>query len=358
MSRLPRLADITPARDAQCPRVSVIFAARDEAEKLSGALATILAQDYVKYEVVGVNDRSQDATPQILDQFASTSKLLKVVHVAELPAGWLGKPHALQRGYEQASGDWLLFTDADVRFAPDLLRRAIAVAQESGWDHLTLLAGMDMDGFWESVAITYLAVGFTLGVEPWLASAPSSQRYAGVGAFQLVRRQVYEAIGTHKRLAMEVLEDMKLGKLVKQGGFRSGVGMAGEAVRVRWQAGLRNIIRGTTKNFFAASSYSVARIAGQITQLLAFSVLPFAALPWATGKARIFAMIAALIPLVAHYRMARSLRVSPLYALTHPLGGIIFGYMLLRSTVVTLWRGGVVWRDTFYPLKQLKRGMV
>jgi glycosyltransferase involved in cell wall biosynthesis len=347
-----------PVADKECPSISILFAARNEAENLPAALATLLAQDYPRYEVVAVDDRSEDATPQILDQFARTHKNLKVVHVAALPPGWLGKPHALQQGYEHASGEWLVFTDADVHFAPDVLRRAIAVARSKDWHHLTLLVQFDMAGFWESVTLTFFGLGFNLGVEPWQASRPESRRYVGVGAFQLVRRDVYEAIGTHRRLAMEVVDDMKLGKLVKQRSFRSGVGIAEQRVRLRWQVGLRNIIRGTTKNFFAAAGYSVGLIASQVSQLLVFSVVPFAALPFSGGMARVFAMIAVLVALALHAGVAWNSRVSPLYALTHPLGALIFCYMLLRSTVVTLWRRGVVWRDTFYPLAELRRGMV
>lgn len=358
IGQLPRLADAQPPADPDCPSISILFAARNEAEKLPAAVATLLAQNYPHYEVVAVDDRSGDATPQILDEFARTHENLKVVHVASLPRGWLGKPHGLQQAYEHSSGEWLIFTDADVRFDPDVLRRAIAMARARAFDHLTLLGQVDMMGFWETVTLTYFVLGFSLGVEAWRASRPGSRRYVGVGSFQLVQRDVYEAIGTHRRLAMEVVDDMKLGKLVKQGGFRSGAGLAEDAVRLRWQAGLGNIIRGTTKNFFAAASYRLSVVACQMGGLLVFSVLPFAALPFVHGMARGFALAAMLIALAVHGSVAWINRVSPLYALTHPLGALIFCYMLLRSTAVTLWQKGIVWRDTFYPLGDLKRGMV
>ena len=358
IGQLPRLADAQPPADSDCPSISILFAARNEAEELPAAVATLLAQDYPRYEVVAADDRSTDATPQILGEFARTHKNLKLVHVPSLPPGWLGKPYGLQQAYEHSSGEWLIFTDADVRFAPEVLRRAIAMARARAFDHLTLLGRVDMMGFWETVALTYFVLGFSLGVEAWRASRPGSRRYIGVGSFQLVRRDVYEAIGTHRRLAMEVIDDMKLGKLVKQGGFRSGVGLAEDAVRLRWQAGLGNIIRGTTKNFFAAASYRLGVVACQVGGLVVFSVLPFVAVPFVHGMAREFALAVLLIALAVHGSVAWINRVSPLYALTHPLGALIFCYMLLRSTAVTLWQKGIIWRDTFYPLKDLKRGMV
>ncbi len=218
------------------PLISVIFAARDEAEKLSAALATLLAQDYPRFEVVAVNDRSRDQTPAILHEFERAHQNLKVIDVAELPPGWLGKPHALVAGFERSQGEWLVFTDADVHFAPDVLRRAVGLATQQKWDHMSLLTAIEMRGFWEITAISYFALGFVFGNEPWLASNPRSRRYVGVGAFQLVRRDAYEKSGGHRRLRMDVIEDMKLGKLIKIAGCRSGVAVAHDMVRVRWHS--------------------------------------------------------------------------------------------------------------------------
>jgi glycosyltransferase involved in cell wall biosynthesis len=358
MRRLPHIADVEPSPETDCPRVSVIFAARDEAEMLPAALESLLGQDYSDYEVIAADDRSEDATGQILDEFARQHDRLKIVHVAELPEGWLGKPHGLYRAYERSSGNWLVFTDADVHFAPDLLRRAVALAKEMRWDHLTLLGALELRGFWEKTGTVYFGVGFLFGVEPWQVRNPRSRRYMGAGYFQLVRRSTYEAIGTHRRLALEIVDDMKLGKLIKLGGFSSGVAVAHERVRLRWHKGLRGIIRGVTKNFFAVSNYSILRVSGDVLSILALSVLPFLGVVFAHGLSRVFAGIAALGAIAIHTWCARNYRIGWYYGLTHPLGGLIFCYMLLRSTVVTLWRGGVVWRGTFYPLEQLKRGLV
>jgi glycosyltransferase involved in cell wall biosynthesis len=356
--RLPWLKDFAPAPDVECPRVSVLFAARDEEEKLRGAIETMVQLDYPALEIIAVDDRSRDATGQILDEFAGTHRLLKAVHVTELPAGWMGKPHALQRAYEASTGEWLLFTDADVRFQTDALRRAMALAKQKNLDHLTLLGDVDMHGFWEKVLITFFGLGFHLAADPGQVSNPKSSSYVGVGAFQLLRRKAYEASGTHRRLAMEVVDDMKLGKIVKLAGFRSGGAIAQDAVAVRWHAGLGNLVRGVTKNFFAGAGYSLGLVAVQLTGLVMMNVLPFVGVIFGHGWIRILAAIAVVIAVSFHAGVARVMRVSPLYALTHPIGALLFCYMLLRSTVVTLRQGGVTWRDTFYPLEELKRGSV
>ena len=356
--RLPWIKDFSPASDGDCPRISILFAARDEEEKLAAALATLMEIDYPNLEIVAVDDRSKDATGRILDEFAAAHPRLRVVHITQLPSGWLGKPHALQKAYEASAGDWLLFTDADVRFKPDVLRRAIALAKARNLDHLTLIGDVEMVGFWETVLMTFFGMAFHIATDPYRVSNPNSRAYIGVGAFQLLKRAAYEASGAHRRLAMEVVDDMKLGKIVKQAGFCSGAGIAQDFVVVRWHAGLGNLIRGVTKNFFASAGYNLGLVAAQVVGLMMMNLLPFVGVIFAHGWIRMFCAIAALIAVGFQAGVAIVMRVSPLYALTHPLGGLLFCYMLLRSTIVTLWRGGIIWRDTFYPLEDLKRGVV
>ena len=356
--QLPWIKDFAPAGDAACPRISLIFAARDEEEKLPAALATLVAIDYPYLEIIAVNDRSQDSTGRTLDEFACTHERLRVVHVQALPPGWLGKTHALQKGYECSTGDWLLFTDADVRFAQDVLRRAVTVVKERKLDHLTLFGDVEMVGFWEKVLITFFGLAFHIATDPYRVGNPNSWTYVGVGAFQLLKRSAYEAAGTHRRLAMEVVDDMKLGKIVKQAGFRSSVGLAQDAVVIRWHAGLGNLVRGVTKNFFAALGYNVGLVLLAAMAMLLLNVAPFIALFAGHGSIRILAAVAVVIAMCFHIGVDIVMRVSPLYALTHPIGAVLFCYMLLRSTAVTLWRGGVTWRGTFYPLEELKRGVV
>jgi Glycosyl transferase family 2 len=358
MSRLPWLSEVAAAASQEFPPVSIIFAARDEAEKLPAAIETMLAQDYPRFEVIAVNDRSTDQTPAILHGLERARANLKVLDIENLPAGWLGKPHALVAGYEKSHGEWLVFTDADVHFAPNVLRSAVALAAEQNWDHLTLLTAIEMSGFWETAAISYFGLGFVFGNEPWLASNPRSARYMGVGAFQLVRRAAYEKSGGHSRLRMDVIEDMKLGKLMKMAGVPSGVAVAQDMVSVRWHSGVHNVIRGVTKNMFAAVHYNAFFAAGAMILALMMSVLPFFGLVFATGWAQIFAGIAAGAAVLIHGGMVSSTKSSPLYGLTHPLGALLFCWMIGRSAAATLWRGGVTWRDTFYPLEDLRKGMV
>ena len=355
---MPSLEGATPLEDSRCPVVSILFAGRDESEKLPGAIETMLCLDYPNNEVIAVDDRSEDITGAILEAAARKNPRLKPVRVDSLPPGWLGKPHALQRAYEHSTGEWLVFTDADVHFAPDLLRRVVALAEEKGWEHMTLLAPPKSFTFGEKIVMTFFGIAFLMGTRPWKAYDPLSHGYTGVGAFQMIRRDAYVRAGTHKRLAMEVVDDMKLGKLAKGAGARSGIAKAVNAVSVHWHAGLGNTIRGTTKNFFAASGYRLWLTSVHVFGLLLMCVFPVAALVFARGWALGFAITAVGLALCAAGGVAIVFRESPLYALTYPAGALIFAWMLTRSTIVTLWQGGIVWRGTFYPLEDLKRGVV
>jgi cellulose synthase/poly-beta-1,6-N-acetylglucosamine synthase-like glycosyltransferase len=357
-ARLPWLKKCPPAADSDWPGIALIFAARDEQQKLPGALATLIAIDYPKLQIIAVDDRSTDATPRILDEFAATHDRLKVVHVRELPSGWLGKPHALQKAYEASTGEYLVFTDADVKFQPDALRRVIMLVRERNLDHLTLFGDVERSNFWDTLLLTFFGMGFQLATDSYQVSNPNSRSYAGIGAFQILKRSAYESLGTHRRLAMEVVDDMKLGKLVKRAGFRSGIAVAQDAVSVEWHLGMSNLVRGLEKNFFAAAQYSPLLVAGQILSLLIFNVLPFAGLLFGHGWLRIFSAIAVLIALGFHAGVDIVMRVSPLYCFTLPIGAVLFAFILFRSTVVTLRQRGIFWRGTFYSLDELRRGSV
>lgn len=357
MASIPSLTAVPPFAGPNYPRISILFAARDEAERMPQALASLLKLDYPDYEVIAVDDRSTDATGKILDEFAAKDARLKAIHVTDLPQGWLGKPHALATAYEKASGAWLVFTDADVTFTPDLIGRTLAVVEQERADHLTLLVRLDLRGFWEPTALGYLGACFAL-MRPWKTKEPKSKAYMGVGAFQMMRRTTYEAIGTHKRLAMEVVDDMKLGKLVKMGGFRSIVAPSEDLVHVRWQDGFGNIVKGMTKNMFAGMGFSAAMAMAVACNTLLLSVAPVLGVGFARGAAQIAAAVAVIAAMVFEALLMPRAKASRWFGVTHALGALVIVYIILRSMVVTLGRGGVVWRGTFYPLKELRRGQV
>ena len=238
--RLGSLRDVDIEQPPQTgwPRLSVVVPARNEATDIEEALRSLLAQDYPDLEVIAVDDRSEDGTGVILDRLATEHASLRVLHIAELPDGWLGKTHACHAGARLATGSFLLFTDADVRFAPDALRRAIAFATSKRLGHLVAWPQLIAPGFWERCFQATFAMFLNFKLRPWELHVPGSRGFVGMGAFNLVSRDSYAKVGGHEILAMEVVDDVKLGLVLRRSGIRQGSIAAGDLVRVPWARGL------------------------------------------------------------------------------------------------------------------------
>jgi glycosyltransferase involved in cell wall biosynthesis len=376
---MPSVADVSraewdrnPVSPSGNPRVSIIVPARNEEETIEPALNTLLALDYANYEVIAVNDRSTDRTGEIVDRISQTPGSLsprngqprrgrpqfRVIHHRELPSGWLGKTHAMWTAAKEATGEWLLFTDADVLFRPDALRRALAYAEAEGADHVVLFPQMIMKTPGEYMMIAFFQTMFVFGHRPWKVADPSTDDHMGVGAFNLVRRSVYEAVGTYSALRMEVLDDMKLGKLVKNSGFRQRNVFGANLISIRWARGAMGIVNNLTKNFFAILSYQWWRTVLSAFALAFLNLLPFLGVYLAHGWARLPYAIALASMLLIYVGMSWRSSVPPYYFLLHPIGSTLFVYTLLRSMLLTLWHDGVEWRGTKYPLEELRKGIV
>ena len=366
-----KIAEITrPEYDAvpldtsgRVPRVSIIVPARNEAEHIEAALLSLLKLDYPDYEVIAVDDRSEDATGAILDRLQSgwrerietLNHRLKVLHIHELPAGWMGKTHSMWQAGKHATGDWLLFTDADVVFRPDALRRAVVYGEGERADHVVLFPTMVMESVGERMMMAFFQSQFVFARRPWKVADPKSRDAIGVGAFNLIRREAYEQLGTYKRLRMAVLDDMRLGEIVKQEGRRQRVAFGRDLLRLRWVFGTRGMVENLTKNGFALLRFNTWFAALAVCGVLLVNVGPFVGAGLASGWARV-GFLTALVALVMVYvGMSWHSEISPRYAVLHPVGAMVFCYALVRSAVLTLAHGGVVWRGTLYPIAELRR---
>ncbi|HEV3305620.1 MAG TPA: glycosyltransferase family 2 protein [Candidatus Sulfotelmatobacter sp.] len=381
---MPSVADISrPEWDlrpvAGAPRVSIIVPARNEEGDIEQSLTRLLQLDYDNYEVIAVNDRSTDRTGEIMERVAGDKSLfdsgsresrfsqktretghpvLRVIHHRELPGGWLGKTHAMWTATNQASGDWLLFTDADVLFKADSVRRALAYAEAEKADHVVLFPQMIMKRPGEYMMIAFFQTMFVFGHRPWKVADPKSRDHMGVGAFNLVRRSVYEAVGTYEALRMEVLDDMKLGKVVKNAGFRQRNVFGGDLISIRWANGAMGVVNNLTKNFFAVLSFQWPRTLISAFGLAFLNLMPFVGVWLAHGWERVPYAVALGSMFLIYLGMSWRSGVPAYYFLLHPVSTALFIYTLLRSMFHTLWNNGIVWRGTRYPLEELRKGMV
>ena len=362
---MPSVADVSkPEWDRNPsgnPRVSIIVPARNEEEDIELSLTRLLELDYDNYEVIAVNDRSTDRTGEIMGRVALSGSVrgrLRVIHHSELPFGWLGKTHAMWTATNEATGDWLLFTDADVLFKPDSVRRALAYAEAEHADHVVLFPQMIMKRPGEYMMIAFFQTMFVFGHRPWKVADPKTRDHMGVGAFNLIRRSVYEAVGTYEALRMEVLDDMKLGKVVKNAGFAQRNVFGADLISIRWAHGARGVVENLTKNFFAVLSFQWWRTVISALGLAFLNLMPFLGVCLAHGWERLPYAIALASMFLIYLGMSWRSGVPAYYFALHPVSTALFVYTLLRSMFHTLRNDGIVWRGTKYPLEELRKGMV
>lgn len=336
------------------PKVSVIIPARNEEKHIAAALTSVLTQDYGNFEVIAVNDRSEDGTQNILNELATTHPQLCVLQLTTLPEGWLGKNHALHMGAQHATGEFLLFADADVVMENTTIKRAINFMKATDLDHLVLGPEIKAPGILLNMMILTFAVNFLLAFKPWLAKNPSSKKFIGGGAFSLVRAAAYHASGTHSAIAMCVDDDLKLGQLIKQRGFRQEFAGGEGLIALEWYGSVREMIHGLTKNAFAALNYGIAKVVALSLGLIVLYLWPVAALFLTRGVTQLLNALTVSVVLFMCGGMARYFRMSPWLAAGFPATITLHFYILWRSTLFTLVNRGVSWRDTHYSLRQLK----
>lgn len=356
--KLSEVALLEPAAYFNLPAVSVIIPARNEARDIRQALTSVLALDYPDFEVIVLNDRSEDETGNILDDLAQTYPQLKVVHIQELPDGWLGKNHALWLGARASRGEFLLFTDADIVFEPSALRRAVHFAETRKLDHLASMPGVISDSVSLSLFQGAFGIFFSLYARPWNAKKPRSGNFIGIGAFNLIRKPVYEAVGTHQAIALRPDDDMKLGKLIKRQGFRQDLCNGAEMLQVEWYASLGEMVEGLMKNAFAGLEYSLFYTLGGVTAQFLFGVWPIIALFLADGLTWWAYLLITLLMQLLCLDHVLLYRLNPLTGLFFPLSTLLMIYVILRATVLTLLHNGIRWRGTYYPLSVLKANRI
>jgi len=340
------------------PSVSVVVPARDEAASISRALGSLLAQDYPDLEVIAVDDRSADGTGALLHEVAARERRLVVLRVDDLPAGWLGKNHALWRGAEQARGEWLLFTDADVVFAPDALRRAVGYALEQGLDHLTLAPRLIAHGIFLRAFVAFFGYAFITLWGAYLANDPKSKRGVGIGAFNLVRRDAYERIGTMRALSLRPDDDIRLGRRLRGFGFKQRVANGMEVLAVEWYPSLRAALAGLEKSMYSSMEYRVLDSLAVLLFIAATMVWPYVGISVLSGIDRILlvAVIACLVVGLAEtYRQSMGPLTPSAIVLVAllPFAALCFAYAIARSVFLAETRG-VRWRGTVYPLALLR----
>lgn len=357
--RLPALETFASEGTNPAPRTSgrcsVVLAARNEEARIEETVRRLLAQRDIEAEFIVVDDRSTDRTGAILEQFAKTESRLGVIRINALPEGWLGKCHACHVGAAAATGEWILFTDGDCWLKPDVIARALRLAGRERVDHVTLTSGIAAP----SPGLRACHLMFLLSMANWFSGVNRARprSYLGLGAFNLVRAAAYRECGGYEALRLTVLDDVKLGLLLRRAGKRTRAFLGADDVECHWGTSVWSMIRIMEKNYFATLEFRTPLALGLcafLTLLICIAVLGLVSRTPA-GFAAALAPLGFILPAAI---VARRIGWSWRAGWGAPFVMPIFLCALLNSTFVTLRQGGIRWRDTFYSLDGLRAGGV
>lgn len=355
MRKMQNLCDVEIVDDACGPLVSIIVPACNEEENIEKSLLSFLAQDYQNLEIVVINDRSTDNTAKILNQLKSRFARLIVHEICELPEGWMGKSHALSKGAALAEGKYLIFTDADVVLEKTTIGRAVTYMTKNRLDHLTMIFKNTTHGWLLNSLILDSGMGLFFVFRPWLAKKSGNRRFIGVGAFNMVKKSVYLEIGGHESIKMHPIDDMMLGKTIKENGYFQDCLLAYDFVKVPWYNSVSAMINGLQKNMFALVHYRISLIPLVLFAIIVASILPVWAVVFGDKYVQMICLLTLGLRLVTFYKGLR-LQGLPVYYLP----GIVITpyiscYIILKSAIITLKNGGILWRGQHYALSDLRK---
>ena len=338
------------------PDVAIIFAAKDEEREIEAAVRSMLQIEYPNLKYTAVNDRSTDRTGEILEQLAFEDPRLQVVHIDELPEGWLGKNHALHQAAQATNSDYLLFTDADVSFDSECVKRSVAYSEHHHVDHLAMFPKVPMPSLILNAFVIFFFKTFVVYYRAWRVANSRSKAFLGIGAFNMVRNSVFRELNGMERIRMEVVDDLMLGKLIKHSGFNQHVLVAREDISVPWYASIREMVVGLDKNTYAGVNYNPIILLTMLTAMTAAFLWPFVAVFLFPGTLRLLLLAICMLLILSSAWMALRMRLNPAAALLIPVIIGVFNFTIARAGIIFYVRGGIKWRDTLYTKDQLKRG--
>jgi cellulose synthase/poly-beta-1,6-N-acetylglucosamine synthase-like glycosyltransferase len=352
---IPYLGHQSIMDSKQLPAVSIIFSALNEEAAIADAVNSLMKIDYPNLEVIAINDRSTDRTGEILASLQLQYPNLKVLNIDTLPAGWLGKNHALYQGSQMAAGEWLLFTDADVIMQPDTLKRAMSYCMEHQTKHLTIAEKHVRNTFPLQILLFSQYLSVCMMLKPWRVRYRWSKRSLGFGVFNLVQKSAYAASGGHQAIAFECLDDLKLGALIKAHGFKQDTVNGGDFIERQWYATLPEMIEGWKKNSFAFFEYRASWVVGGTILMLLLFLLPLLSIPFSHGYLFYLNVMNVCLTLQIAMIICMYYRI-PIWFSLYYLPSILLMLYSIWNSMFTIYRqGGVVWRGTHYSLELLRK---
>jgi len=341
------------------PKVSVIMTACNEEASIGKALASRLSDSYPNIEFIIVNDRSTDRTLEIVKETVGEDERVKVIDITELPEGWLGKLNALQKGVEVSTGEWLLFSDADIVVLDGVMEQVMAHAVVNDLHHVAMLPSFSPISFFADAGVSAIIRTVVFGSQPWKIGKKDSDWATGSGSFNLVKRSMLEKIGGFEVLKMEVIDDIALGQKLAKAGARPGMIFGRKVVSVKWYDSTSELFNGVGRTLFAG----MGRFSGLRLTLIAlfpyfFDMLPYVAF-FASNSVYVQAVsvVTIIISVIVTYYLNLHLGHSIVSVLFPPISHTVAFSICIYSSIVHSLRGGINWKGTFYDSKELRKKM-
>ncbi len=361
LKSLPLLAQLPRHKDEfSGPKISIIIAACNEENSLEKSIPLLLAQTYCSFELILINDRSTDNTGATIESYVHKDPRIQAIHIDHLPDGWLGKVNALQKGVEAATGEYYLFTDADIEFSATAISSAMAYIEHESADHLTVFPfNRGRRSFLMGMMSNAYGILFFNKLKTQKVSDPKEEAYIGIGAFNLVKRTAFEKTPGFPWLRMEVIDDLGLGLMLKRAGFQTLILNGLGAVELNWYPNLWAMITGLEKSLFSSlGRYSYPRALVSVLILLGTSAMPIAASiytgSWILGIATLLLQV--LMPGVLGLKTRKLNKQNAYIGFLIPFGYFFMVFALARSTFCHWNRKGINWRGTYYSTLELQRG--
>ncbi len=358
MKSVPLLENLPEVEQKEWPKVSTIIPARNEADAIEQAVKLRLKDNYPNFEIILIDDRSTDRTSEIIDRLSAQDKRIRAIHISELPKKWLGKLYAMQQGVNQATGDWFLFSDADVYVEPGAIQRAVAYGESRQLDHVAVLPELRPTNFLLDITLSTFVRMICLAGRIWAVEDEKSEAAAGAGAFNLVRRSAFDKIGGFEEIKLEPADDVALGRTLRQSGARQALFNGRGYVSVCFYRSLHEMAVGSERaTFTSMGNFSLPRLALISVIMFGLEIAPFLAL-FVGGYLPV--IVLGLIMLFMAFTVSILMNTwanrSIFTSLFFPVGVLIMIVLIFRAGILGLKRGGIIWRGTFYPTEILKQG--
>lgn len=343
------------------PAVSLVVAAKDEKDNIETCIRSVLAQDYPNFEMIVSNDRSADNTQQIVESLLPEDQRLSLVNITELPDGWCGKNNAMQHAIATAKHDWICMIDADCKqTSSHSISAAVQYALDNEADLLSVLPEMEMKTTWEKIVQPVCSGVMMIWFLPEKVNNPNKSNAYANGAFMLIKRSAYDAIGQHEAIKNCINEDMHMANKIKTSGLKLRVVRNRDLYSVRMYETLGQMLNGWTRIFYGSFS-SFRRLRVSLIVLVTMGLVPWLAaglglsLGWSAAGGNLIwqlcgiaGAVSALMQMTVCGRFYKLLGSKVYFGWLYPLGCVMAMIAVIRAMLIYRDGAKLVWRDTAY----------